>query len=112
MFRTAALLFLFFGAIWIWRFGFTDYHPAQKPYGLAAGIAALLVGAFLMVPKRWAIATSALAAGIVGISAAVFAPNSKGPAILFLAGLALACILYAALAMRVVLAAREPDRSA
>ncbi len=112
MFRTAALIFLFFGAVWLWRFGFTDYHPEQRPSGLAAGAAALLVGVFLMALKRWAIAISAVAAVVVGISAAVFAPNSHGPAILFLAGLALVCIVYAALAMRTVLATREPGRSA
>jgi hypothetical protein len=112
MFRTAALIFLFFGAVWLWRFGFTDYHPGQRPLGLAAGAATLIVGAFLMVLKRWAIAVSAVAAVVVGVSAAVFGPNSHGPAILFLAGMALACIVYAALAMRVVLAKRQPGRSA
>jgi hypothetical protein len=112
MFRTAALIVLFFGAAWLWRFGFTDYHPEQRPLGLAAGAAALLVGVFLMALKRWAIAVSAVAAVVVGISAAVFAPNSHGPAILFLAGLALVCIVYAALAMRTVLAKREPGHSA
>jgi hypothetical protein len=112
MFRTAALIFLFFGAVWLWRFGFTDYHPGQRPLGLAAGAATLLVGVFLMALKRWAIAVSAVAAVVVGISAAVFAPNSHGPAILFLAGLALVCIVYGALAMRAVLAKREPGRSA
>jgi hypothetical protein len=104
MFRTAALLLLFFGAVWIWRFGFTDYHPEQRPYGLAAGAIALLIGVFLMRLRRWAIGLSAVAAAVVGISAAVFAPNSHGPAILFLAGLALLCMLYAGLALRVALA--------
>ena len=107
MFRTAALLFLFFGAVWLWRFGFTDYRPEQRPYGLAGGLVALLIGVFLMVLRRWAIGVSAAAAAIVGISAAVFAPNSKGPVILFLAGLALVCIVYAALAARTVLAPPE-----
>jgi predicted branched-subunit amino acid permease len=110
MFRMAALLFLFFGVVWIWRFGFTDYHPEQRPYGLAFGLIALLVGVFLMRLRRWAIGLSALAAAVVGISAAVFAPNSKGPAILFLAGIALLCVIYAALALRVALAGpRDAD---
>jgi hypothetical protein len=100
MFRVAGLLFLFFGAVWIWRFGFTDYLPAQRPYGLAAGASALVVGVFLMRLQRWAIGVSAVCAAIVGISAAVFAPSSHGPAILFLAVLALTCVLYSALAAR------------
>ena len=48
MFRTAAAVFLFFGGVWLWRFGFTDYHPEQRPYGLAAGALSLLVGVFLL----------------------------------------------------------------
>jgi hypothetical protein len=108
MFRTAALLFLFFGAVWLWRFGFTDYRPEQRPYGIGAGVAALLIGVFLMALRRWAIGISAAAAAIVGISAAVFAPNSKGPAILLLAGMALGCVVYAALALRVALAGADP----
>jgi uncharacterized membrane protein YjjB (DUF3815 family) len=111
MFRTAALLCLFFGVVWIWRFGFTDWHPEQRPYGLVAAASALLVGMFLMMLKRWAIGASAVAAAIVGISAAVFAPNAKGPAILVLAGLALVCIVYAGLAARVALAAHGPGAS-
>jgi hypothetical protein len=108
MFRTAALLFLFLGVVWLWRFGFTDYHPEQRPFGLAAGVAALIVGVGLLMLKRWAIGASALAMAFVGVSAAVFAPNSRGPAILALAALALACIVYAVLAIRAALAAGRP----
>lgn len=100
MFRTAAVLFLVFGLIWLWRFGLTDYHPEQRPYGLAAGVLALALGAFLWKLHRFAIGVSAVAAGIVGISAAVFAPTTQGPVILFLAALAMACIVYAVLAVR------------
>ena len=75
MFRTAAVLFLFFGGVWLWRFGFTDYHPEQRPYGLAAGALSLLVGVFLLRGHRLAIGVSAVATAVVGISAAVFAPN-------------------------------------
>ena len=107
MFRTAAAVFLFFGAAWLWRFGLTDYHPEQRPYGLAAGVLSLLVGVFLFGRRRWAIGASAIAAVIVGLSAAVFAPNAKGPAILLLALLALVCVAYAALAAR-VLTNRKP----
>jgi hypothetical protein len=115
MFRTAAVVFLFFGGVWLWRFGFTGFHVEQRPYGLAAGVMALLVGAFLLRRARLAVGISAIAAAIVGISAAVFAPNSKGPAILFLALLAIVCIVYAALAARALSSpagAPPGDRSA
>jgi hypothetical protein len=106
MFRTAAVVFLFFGGVWLWRFGFTDFHVEQRPYGLAAGMVALLVGAFLFRRHRWAIGISAIATVVVGIAAAVFAPNAKGPAILFLAALAIICVIYAALAARVLFSER------
>jgi hypothetical protein len=102
MFRTAAVVFLFFGGVWLWRFGLTDYHPELRPYGLAAGVVALLVGVFLFRLRKFAIAISIAAAAVVGLSAAVFAPNAHGPAILFLAGLAIVCALYAVLAIRVL----------
>jgi hypothetical protein len=102
MFRTVAVVFVFFGSAWLWRFGLTDYHPEQRPYGLAGGVIALLVGLFLFGRHRWAIGFSAIATAIVGISAAVFAPNAKGPAILLLAALAIACVVYATLAARVL----------
>ena len=63
----------------------------------------MLVGVFLFRRRRWAIGVSAIAATIVGISAAVFAPNAKGPAILFLAALAIVCVIYATLAARLLL---------
>ena len=102
MFRTAAAVFLFFGGVWLWTFGLTDYHPGQRPFGLAAGVLSLLVGVFLLRSHRLAIGVSAAAAAVVGISAAVFAPSSHGPAILFLAGLAIVCCLYAVFAVRVL----------
>jgi hypothetical protein len=100
MFRTAAVLFLLFGALWIWRFGFTDYHPEQRPFGLALGALALVVGIFLFRRARFAIALSALGMGIVCLSATVFAPQAHGPGILFLAGLAIVTGVYTALALR------------
>jgi hypothetical protein len=100
MFRTAAAIFLFFGGVWLWRFGLTDYHPEQRPYGLAAGGLSLLVGVFLLRGHKLAIGVSVAAATVVGVSAAVFAPNAHGPAILFLAGLAIICCLYAVFAAR------------
>lgn len=107
MFRTTAILFLFFAGAWLWRFGLTDYHPEQRPYGLAAGVFALVVGIFLLRGARFAIALSALAATVVSISAAVFAPTAHGPVILFAALVALVCGLYAAFAARVLLEPRS-----
>ena len=112
MFRTAAAVFLFFGGAWLWRFGLTDSHPEQRPYGLAAGVFALLVGVFLFARRRWAIGVSAIAAVLVGLSAAVFAPHAKGPAILLLAALALACAAYAVLAVRELMSRTDIPRPA
>ena len=105
MFRTAAALFLFFGGVWLWRFGLTDYHPEQRPYGLAAARCPCSSACFCCDGHRLAIGVSAAATAVVGISAAVFAPSARGPAILFLAGLAIVCCLYAVFAAR---ALREP----
>lgn len=100
MFRTAAIVFLAFGLIWLWRFGLTDFKPELRPYGLAAGVAATILGVMLLRLKRYAIGISGVAAIIVGLSAAVFAPSTHGPVILFLAALALICVVYAVLALR------------
>lgn len=100
MFRTAAVVFLFFGLVWLWRFGLTDYHPEQRPYGLVAGVLALGLGIMLLQLRRLAIGTSALAAALLGLSAAVYAPSTKGPVILFLAGVAIVCVIYAVLGLR------------
>jgi hypothetical protein len=102
MFRAAAALFVFFGAVWLWRFGFTDYHPEQRPFGLGLGVLALVIGVFLFRRAKLAIALSALAAGIVCLSSAAFAPQAHGPGILFVAGLALVTGIYAVLALRVL----------
>jgi hypothetical protein len=104
MFRTAAVLFLAFGAIWIWRFGFTDYHPEHRPFGLAGGAVALIVGAFLFRLRRYAIGVSAVAAAVVGLSATVFATSVRGPGILVLALLAIGCMVYTVLAVRALVA--------
>src|SRR3982751_736381 len=96
----AAIVFVFFGGVWIWRFAFTDYHPEQRPVGLGLGVLALVVGVFLFRRARFAIALSALCMGIVCLSAVVFAPQVHGPGILFLAGLAIVAGLYVALALR------------
>jgi hypothetical protein len=100
MFRTVAAVYVFFGLVWLWRFGFTDFRPGLRPYGLAAGVAALAIGVLLFRRQRFAIGVSALGAAFVGVSAAVFAPSAKGPVILFLAALAIVCVIYAVLCFR------------
>ena len=100
MFRTAAVVFLFFGAVFMWRYGFTDFHPEQRLIGLPVGILASGVGVFLMRLKRFAIGVSAVVMALVGLSSAVFAPEAKGPVILFLAAMAIICVVYAVLALR------------
>ena len=100
MFRAAAVLFLFFGAVWIWRFAFTDYHPEQRPYGLALGALALVIGVSLFRRARFAIVLSALSAGIVCVSSILFALQAHGPGILFLAVIAIVAGLYTTLALR------------
>lgn len=108
MFRTAAVVFLFFAAVWLWRFGLTDYRPELRPYGLAAGVLALITGLFLFRRHRIAIGASAVAAAVVSVSAAVFAPSAEGPAILLLAALTIVCALYAVLAARALFSGRPP----
>jgi hypothetical protein len=102
MFRAAAVVYLLLGAAWLWTFAFTDYHPEQRPYGLAASAAALSVSYYLFHRRRFAIGISAVVATIVCLSATVFAPSAQGPAILFLAGLAIVCGVYAVFAARVL----------
>ena len=108
MFRTAAAVFLFFGGVWLWRFGLTDYRPDLRPYGLAAGAVTLVIGIFLLRRARFAIVLSALALAVVGICAAVFAPVAHGPAILVLAALAAVSCTYAVFAVRALGAPRDP----
>lgn len=102
MFRTAAVLFLLLGLSWLYTFGLTSYKPEQRPFGLALGAIAVVVGAFLFRRAKFAIALSAIGAAIVCVSAAVFAPQARGPGIVFLAVLAIATGVYAALALRVL----------
>jgi hypothetical protein len=91
------------GLSWLWTFGLTGYHPEQRPYGLTAGVLALVTGGFLLRRSKAAIAVSALVALVVAIGAVLFIPMASGPGILFLVGLAVVCGVYAALAGRVLL---------
>jgi peptidoglycan/LPS O-acetylase OafA/YrhL len=100
MFRIAAVVFLLFGASTLWRYGFTDYQPQYRIYGLSIGIVALIIGVFLFPPARAAIGASAAVAAFICICATVAAPIAQGPVILFFAGLAIVFGLYALFALR------------
>jgi len=103
MFRTAAVVYLLLGASMAWRFGFTGYDPAHRPWGVGIGLLAMVVGVFLLRRARWAIGLSAIGAAVVAISAAVAVPVVHGPVILAFAAVAIAFGVYAALAGRVLL---------
>jgi hypothetical protein len=100
MFRTAAVVHLAFGLIWIWRFGFTQYDPAHRPLGVGLGVLSTLVGALLIHPLKSAMAASALCAAAIAIAAASAAPSMRGPVILLFAAVAIAAGLYASFAAR------------
>ena len=100
MFRTAAIVHLFFGAAALWRFGL--YEPAHRPLGVGLGALALVVGAFLFKPARFAMALSALAAVLIALSAAVGVPMVRGPGILAFALVAIVFGLYAVFTARVL----------
>jgi hypothetical protein len=103
MFRTAAVVYLLLGASMSWRFALTDFDPAHRPWGVATGLLALLVGIFLFARRRWAVGLSAIGAAIVAMAAAVAAPMMHGPVILGFAGLAIVFGVYAVMAGRVLL---------
>jgi hypothetical protein len=102
MFRAAAVLFVLLGASLLWRSGFTDYQPQYRPYGLAAGVAAIVVGIFLLRRARFAIGASACVCAFICVCATLAAPGAKGPVILFFAAVAIVCGVYAVLAARVL----------
>lgn len=104
MFRTAAVVYLLLGASMAWRFGFTDYDPAHRPWGLGIGLVLLLIGVFLFRRRRWAVGLSAIGAALIAMAAAVSAPVMHGPVILAFALVAISFGMYAALAGRALLA--------
>jgi hypothetical protein len=102
MFRTAAVPFALLGASLLWRFGFTDYQPQYRPYGLIMGIAALAIGTFVFRLSRVAIGASAAVSIFICLCATIAAPSARGPVILFFASLAILSGAYAVLAARVL----------
>ena len=105
MFRTAAVVYLLFGASAVWRYGLTGYDPPHRPWGVGCGALALVVGLFLLRQARFAIGLSAIGAALVAMTAALAAPVMHGPVILAFALLAIVAGLYAAFAGRVLLEA-------
>src|SRR5215831_1273893 len=89
MFRTAALVYLLFGAAAIWRYGLTDYNPAYRLEGIACGLASMVVGAFLFRRARIAIVLSAVSAALLALAAVMAVPLLHGPPILAFAAIAL-----------------------
>ena len=100
MFRTAAVVFILFGAFWIFDATWSQKFSGARPYLLAGGLAAVVIGVMLFRRMKAGIALSALASAIVSICAAVAAPQMHGPGIVVLALLAIVTGLYAALAAR------------
>ena len=102
MFRTAAVVYLLFGASFLWTFGLTDRYAAYRPYALAGGLLLIGIGVFLFRRARWAIGLSALGTAVTCLLAVLALPSVHGPAILFFALLAILTGLYSALSLRVL----------
>jgi FtsH-binding integral membrane protein len=102
MFRTAAVVHLFFGLAAAWRFGLTEYDPAHRWWGVGLGVLGVIVGVFLFKPAKFAMALSAIGCAVIAICAAVAAPIMQGAVILAFASVAIVFGLYAAFAARVL----------
>jgi hypothetical protein len=103
MFRTAAVFFVSFGGFALWRYGFTDFQPALKPFGLGLGAIVLVVGIFLFRGSRVAIGLSTVGAGLVCLAATLALATAHGAVLLLFASLALVSGLYLAFALRALL---------
>jgi len=103
MFRTAAFVYLLFGAAAVWRYGLTDYNPAYRIEGIGCGISSMIVGAFLFRRAKFAIVVSAISAAAFALIAVMAVPVLHGPPILAFAGIALAGGVYAVLAARALI---------
>lgn len=102
MFRTAAIVYVALGICFLWTYGLTDRFAAYRLYGLAGGLALILVGVFLFRRARPAIGASALGTAILCISATLAVPAVQGPVILFFGLLAILTAIYTALSLRVL----------
>ncbi len=104
MFRTAAFVYLLFGAAAIWRYGLTDYNPAYRLEGIGCGLASMIVGGFLLRRAKFAIVLSAISAAAFAFIAVMAVPVLHGPPILAFAAVALVAGGYSVLAARALLA--------
>ena len=102
MFRTAAVVYLLFGAAAIWRYGLTGYDPGHRYQGIGCGLLAMLIGAFLLRRAKPAIVLSAITAAAVATAAVIAVPMLQGSRILVFAAVALLNGAYAVLAAHVV----------
>jgi hypothetical protein len=108
MFRTAAIVYLLFGAAAVWRYGLTDYNPAYRIEGIGCGLASIIVGAFLFRRAKFAIVLSAIGAAAFALIAVMAVPVLHGPPILAFAAIALVSGSYAVLAARALMSAPQP----
>ncbi len=100
MFRTAAVVLLLFGVFWLLDATLFDRFARWRLHLVGMGIVAIVLGVMLFRRMKAAIAVSALLAALLSISAAVAAPQMRGPGILLVATVAILSGLYAALATR------------
>lgn len=107
MFRTAAIVFTLFGAFALWRYGFTDFQPALRPFGLGLGASVVVVGIFLFRGSRVAIGLSTLGAALVCLAATLALATAHGPVLLLFASVALLSGLYLAFALRALLGGKN-----
>jgi hypothetical protein len=102
MFRTAAVVHLFFGLAAVWRYGLTAHDPTHRPAGIAFGVLTVIVGVSLFKPAKFAIVMSAIGCAVIAVCAAIGAPIVHGPVIIAFALVAIVSGLYAVLATRVL----------
>src|SRR3954468_6794298 len=103
MFRTAAVVYLLFGAAAIWRYGLTAYDPAHRLDGIVSVLASTIVGFFLFRRAKFAVVLSAISAAVFALAAVIAVPILHGPPILGFAAIALLAGAYAVLAARALI---------
>jgi peptidoglycan/LPS O-acetylase OafA/YrhL len=103
MFRTAAVVYLLFGAAAVWRYGLTGYNPTYRIEGIGCGLASTVVGTFLFRRTKFAIVLSAISAAALALIAVMAVPALHGPPILAFAAIALVGGSYAVLAARALI---------
>jgi len=100
MFRTAAVVYLLFGAAAIWRYGLTDYDSAHRLQGIGCGLTSMVIGVFVFRRAKFALVLSAISAAVVAVAAVIAIPILHGPPILAFAAIATVAALYAGFTVR------------